>query len=201
MEGVGLVGGALTATMSIPQAVRIFRRKEASGVSPSAFGGFAGVALSWVIYGIEIERWAVLVSNLVMFVTAASVIVGLAVVRAPVRRAVGVLVGCIVLSVVLLSVSGPTAVGWWAVVLTGLIRLPQLLASGADRVSGISANAWIMVTAGNVLWLAYGIYFDDARITTGSVLATVLGIAILVRTERSRRREAPESLEAARDER
>lgn len=194
MDGVGLAGGVLTSTMSVPQAVRLLRRRDPAGVSAASFGGFAGVGVSWVVYGVVEHRWAVIVANAAMVVTALAVLAGLVLCRSPVRSALATCGGCIVVSVAVLGVLGGVAAGWWAAALTGLIRIPQLVASGSARVSGVSSNTWLMVTAGNVLWLSYGWYFGATPVAVGSGLAIVLGTSILVRTARHRGPSDPETL-------
>ncbi|NDF03897.1 MAG: hypothetical protein EB068_02125, partial [Betaproteobacteria bacterium] len=59
-EIVGLVAAALTTLAFVPQALKSWRTRDLSGVSLVMYGVFtSGVAL-WLLYGLLIESWPVI---------------------------------------------------------------------------------------------------------------------------------------------
>lgn len=67
---VGYVAACLTTLSFVPQAWLIYRTRNVSGVSLGMYGVFtAGVTL-WMIYGLMVRGWPVVVANAVTLVLA-----------------------------------------------------------------------------------------------------------------------------------
>jgi MtN3 and saliva related transmembrane protein len=62
-EAVGLVAGALTTLMGVPQAARIFRRHSALDVSWGFIGMWGAGTLLWLSYGLLLSLLVVMVWN------------------------------------------------------------------------------------------------------------------------------------------
>lgn len=76
MEWLGYVAATLTTLAFVPQAVKIIRTRDTSGISLGMYLVFTvGVAL-WFGYGIVLHSWPMIISNAVTFVLAA-IILGL----------------------------------------------------------------------------------------------------------------------------
>jgi MtN3 and saliva related transmembrane protein len=60
---IGTAAACLTTLSFIPQALKTFRTKDVSGISLSMYGIFAaGVAL-WLVYGILLSAWPIIIAN------------------------------------------------------------------------------------------------------------------------------------------
>jgi MtN3 and saliva related transmembrane protein len=58
----------------IPQAVKTFRTRDVSGISLSMYGAFtAGVAL-WLVYGILLKAWPIIIANAITLSLALSIL-------------------------------------------------------------------------------------------------------------------------------
>ncbi|MBU2638503.1 MAG: hypothetical protein KJ955_06010 [Nanoarchaeota archaeon] len=70
------VFGTAMAVSNLPQAYKIFKRKSAKDISILTFGTlFIGVFL-WILYGIEINNFPLIITNSIGSVGLLSVIVG-----------------------------------------------------------------------------------------------------------------------------
>jgi MtN3 and saliva related transmembrane protein len=59
------LGGALTTIAFVPQVLHSWQTRDLSGVSLKMYGLFtAGVAL-WLVYGIAIGSWPIIVFNVI----------------------------------------------------------------------------------------------------------------------------------------
>lgn len=64
-EWVGFVAATLTTISFIPQAAKTIRTKETHGISLGMYATFTvGVAL-WLVYGIVLVSWPMILSNIV----------------------------------------------------------------------------------------------------------------------------------------
>ena len=62
-ELVGLIAGALTTIAFVPQVLKIWKSKHAHDISLATFTLFsAGVAL-WLVYGLRIGSWPIILAN------------------------------------------------------------------------------------------------------------------------------------------
>jgi MtN3 and saliva related transmembrane protein len=63
IDMVGLVGVALTAVCSIPQAVKVLREHETRAISLVSTLGLTASGLFWLVYGILRVDWALIASS------------------------------------------------------------------------------------------------------------------------------------------
>ena len=74
-DWLGFAAAALTTSSFVPQAVLTLRTKDVSGISLSMYSAFTlGVAL-WLIYGIVLRAWPIVVANALTVALAATILV------------------------------------------------------------------------------------------------------------------------------
>ncbi len=72
---LGYVAAALTTASFVPQAWLIFRTRDVSGISLAMYSAFtAGIAL-WLLYGVMLGAWPVIIANIITLVLAACILV------------------------------------------------------------------------------------------------------------------------------
>ena len=65
IDWVGSVAAILTTASFVPQAWHTFRTRDVSGISLSMYSLFTmGVAL-WLVYGILMEAWPIIIANII----------------------------------------------------------------------------------------------------------------------------------------
>jgi MtN3 and saliva related transmembrane protein len=75
IDTIGSVAAALTTLSFVPQALKTFKTRDVSGISLGMYTAFTlGVAL-WLIYGILIGAWPVIIANAVTLVLALAILV------------------------------------------------------------------------------------------------------------------------------
>ena len=72
---IGTLAAILTTISSLPQALHTFRTKDVRGISLGMYSAFTlGVAL-WLIYGLLLGAWPVVIANLVTLALASTILV------------------------------------------------------------------------------------------------------------------------------
>ena len=75
VEIIGYCAAFLTTIAFLPQAIHSWRTRDLSGISVGMYSLFtAGVGL-WLIYGLIIEKWPLIVANALTFALALSILV------------------------------------------------------------------------------------------------------------------------------
>jgi MtN3 and saliva related transmembrane protein len=73
-EAIGYLAAILTTASFVPQALHIWRTRDARAISLGMYAVFStGVAL-WLAYGILLGSWPVLLANLVTLAFALSIL-------------------------------------------------------------------------------------------------------------------------------
>ena len=73
-DWIGYVAATLTTASFVPQAVLTFRTRDVSGISLGMYSAFTlGVAL-WLLYGVLIAAWPVVIANTITLALAASIL-------------------------------------------------------------------------------------------------------------------------------
>lgn len=73
-DAVGYLAALLTTGSFVPQAVLTLRSRDVSGISLSMYSAFTlGVAL-WLLYGIAIGEWPVIIANVVTLALSATIL-------------------------------------------------------------------------------------------------------------------------------
>ncbi|QWD08141.1 hypothetical protein G6716_03355 [Polynucleobacter paneuropaeus] len=75
IELIGYAAAFLTTFAFVPQAIVSWRTRDLSGVSLGMYSLFTfGVGL-WLIYGLIIEKWPLILANAITFALALSILV------------------------------------------------------------------------------------------------------------------------------
>ena len=75
LEWAGYVAATLTTAAFFPQAIKTIRSKDTSGVSLGMYVVFTiGVAF-WLLYGIALHSWPMIISNIITFALSATILV------------------------------------------------------------------------------------------------------------------------------
>lgn len=61
---VGIVAGVLTSISSLPQIIKVFKDKKAEAISPFMFFVLLAGNLSWSYYGILLNDWPIICTNI-----------------------------------------------------------------------------------------------------------------------------------------
>lgn len=169
----------LTVAIVIPQAVRLIKTRNASGLSVAGlFNGTVGY-LAWVGYLSVQQHWiamgATAVAAIVWAATAAYVAAKQGITRAAVTSTAGYATVLATLAVVDLTVFG-------VVLSLGAVwsGIPSVhTAWRAERIGGISVSTWIVYIAESLSWLAWALVEHDFVVGLYGVLATGVGVAII----------------------
>lgn len=72
---IGTLAACLTTCSFLPQAIKTFRTKDVSGISLAMYGAFTcGVAL-WLVYGVMLGAWPIIIANVITLSLALSIFV------------------------------------------------------------------------------------------------------------------------------
>lgn len=72
---IGYIAASLTTLSFLPQALHTFRTRDVSGISLGMYGMFTvGVAL-WLVYGLLLSAWPIVVANAVTLTLALAILV------------------------------------------------------------------------------------------------------------------------------
>lgn len=74
LEWIGYAAAVLTTSSFIPQAIMTIRTRDTRGISRGMYVIFTlGVAL-WLVYGIAIGSWPMILANVVTLILAATIL-------------------------------------------------------------------------------------------------------------------------------
>lgn len=72
---IGTLAAVLTTVSFLPQALHTFRTKDVRGISLGMYSVFtAGVAM-WLVYGLLLGAWPVVIANIVTLALASAILV------------------------------------------------------------------------------------------------------------------------------
>ncbi len=72
---IGTLAAVLTTVSFLPQALHTFRTKDVKGISLGMYSAFTlGVAL-WLVYGVLLGAWPIVIANCVTLALAAAILV------------------------------------------------------------------------------------------------------------------------------
>ena len=64
-EVIGYIGAFLTTVSFIPQAVKTIRTRDTRGISLHMYAVFTVGVACWLVYGISLGSWPMILSNIV----------------------------------------------------------------------------------------------------------------------------------------
>lgn len=75
IDFIGYVAASLTTLSFVPQAWHTFRTRDVSGISLGMYSAFTlGVAL-WLVYGLLMGAWPIVVANVITLALAVGILV------------------------------------------------------------------------------------------------------------------------------
>lgn len=74
MEWMGYMAAVLTTVAFMPQALKTIRSRDTSGISLSMYVIFTVGVGCWFGYGVFLGSWPMIVSNIITFVLAATIL-------------------------------------------------------------------------------------------------------------------------------
>jgi MtN3 and saliva related transmembrane protein len=74
IDTIGSAAAALTTLSFVPQAWQTFKTRDVSGISLGMYTAFTlGVAL-WLVYGLLIGAWPIIIANVITLVLALAIL-------------------------------------------------------------------------------------------------------------------------------
>jgi MtN3 and saliva related transmembrane protein len=74
-DTIGTMAAVLTTLAFLPQAWRSWRTRNLSGVSLAMYSFFTLGVFLWLIYGILLSQWPIIVANAITFVLSCGILV------------------------------------------------------------------------------------------------------------------------------
>ncbi|MFO1219080.1 MAG: SemiSWEET transporter [Burkholderiaceae bacterium] len=74
-ELVGYVAATLTTASFVPQVWHSLRSRNFAGLSLRMYGMFAGGVALWLVYGLMIRQWPIVIANAVTLALAGTILV------------------------------------------------------------------------------------------------------------------------------
>jgi MtN3 and saliva related transmembrane protein len=71
---IGYLSAFLTTVAFVPQALHSWRTRDLSGVSLPMYSLFTAGVFGWIIYGLKIGSWPVILANIVTLILACAVL-------------------------------------------------------------------------------------------------------------------------------
>lgn len=72
---IGYLAAALTTLSFLPQALHTFKTKDVSGISLSMYSAFTGGVALWLVYGVLLSAWPIVIANVVTLSLAMTILV------------------------------------------------------------------------------------------------------------------------------
>ena len=73
-EWLGYVAAVLTTVSFLPQAIKTIRSKDTRGISLGMYAVFTVGVAFWLGYGIVLQSWPMIVSNIVTFALSTTIL-------------------------------------------------------------------------------------------------------------------------------
>lgn len=74
IDTLGFLAGTLTTASFVPQAWLTFRTRDVSGISLAMYSVFTLGIVAWLVYGLMLGAWPVIVANGVTLALAAAIL-------------------------------------------------------------------------------------------------------------------------------
>jgi MtN3 and saliva related transmembrane protein len=74
IDWIGYVAATLTTAAFVPQAWLTFRTRDVSGISLTMYSVFTVGVMLWLMYGVMLGAWPIIVSNIVTLALALGIL-------------------------------------------------------------------------------------------------------------------------------
>ena len=71
---IGYFSAFLTTIAFVPQAYHSWKTRDLSGVSLPMYSLFSAGVLGWIVYGVKIASWPIVVANIITLILACAVL-------------------------------------------------------------------------------------------------------------------------------
>ncbi|CAM3768948.1 SemiSWEET transporter [Polaromonas hydrogenivorans] len=75
IDSLGLIAAALTSTSFVPQAWHTFKTRDVRGISLGMYSGFTVGVACWLVYGMLLNSWPIVIANGITLTLAAAILV------------------------------------------------------------------------------------------------------------------------------
>lgn len=75
IDFIGFLAAVLTTVSFVPQAWHTFRTRDVSGISLGMYSAFTAGVACWLVYGLLLRAWPIVIANLVTLSLASSILV------------------------------------------------------------------------------------------------------------------------------
>ncbi len=72
---IGTLAAVLTTASFLPQAWHTFKTKDVSGISLGMYSVFTAGVAGWLVYGLLLQAWPIVIANLVTLTLASLILV------------------------------------------------------------------------------------------------------------------------------
>ncbi|MEF3192968.1 MAG: SemiSWEET transporter [Halothiobacillaceae bacterium] len=73
-DWIGIVAATLTTVSFVPQAVKTWRSRHARDLSLGMFSLFTAGVLCWLLYGVLIGSWPIIIANTITAILSGSIL-------------------------------------------------------------------------------------------------------------------------------
>jgi MtN3 and saliva related transmembrane protein len=73
-ELVGSLAALLTTASFVPQVWHTYRTRDVSGISLGMYAAFAGGVFLWLVYGLMLGAWPIVVANAITLALAVAIL-------------------------------------------------------------------------------------------------------------------------------
>ena len=73
-ELIGYAAAILTTASFVPQTLQTFRTKDVSGISLGMYSVFTLGVVMWLVYGVLLAAWPIVIANAITVFLAASIL-------------------------------------------------------------------------------------------------------------------------------
>jgi MtN3 and saliva related transmembrane protein len=74
LDFIGYLAGTLTTASFLPQAIMTIKTKDTSSLSLSMYSLFTLGVLCWLIYGVQLTNYAIIIPNAITLILAACIL-------------------------------------------------------------------------------------------------------------------------------
>lgn len=74
IDTIGYIAAILTTGSFLPQAIHTFHTKDVSGISLTMYSAFTLGIVLWLVYGVLLVSWPMIVANVVTLAFAAAIL-------------------------------------------------------------------------------------------------------------------------------
>lgn len=75
IDSLGFIAAVLTSSSFVPQAWHTFKTRDARGISLGMYSAFTVGVACWLVYGLLLGSWPILIANGITLTLAAAILV------------------------------------------------------------------------------------------------------------------------------